>query len=103
MFRKCMHKGCKRSAFRGICVNVPAMGWPIMLHKPLPVAVGVALCIEHFNQAKNEPGEFINMVELAVTALCKRERKERPDFARAWITGLQFDSPEWRAVMGQQA
>ena len=96
---KCQHRDCDNEASGGVVLRVPAVGCPIPEHEPLRVVVGLAVCATHFAELK--PADFFTAdgrLKQLVRMQCKSAGRAAPDFDRAFMQSIPFDSPEWTAL-----
>lgn len=94
---KCRHKDCPCDAVAAPAINVPAMNMPIHEHDPIHVVLGMPLCLVHLDQCRVddflvEGGDLEKMIRI------RARGSAEPDFKRAWISRVEFDSEEWRIL-----
>jgi hypothetical protein len=89
----CQRQECLRPASMAITLNVPAKGFPISLHQPIRMVLGLRLCRHH---ARETTAEHLLTPELkgAIEALARG--KAPPDFDRAFVSPISLDSDEYQ-------
>lgn len=93
----CASKDCPNAAVCALMLNVPAQGMPIPEHDPLQMLVGAGLCEDHF--ARQTPQDWLEQPDYRRIFEAAARGKAPPDFARAFITRVEFDSPVWQALL----
>lgn len=76
-------------------MNIPALGCPIAEHDPIKIVIGLTLCDKCFEIEK--PRNFLS-VELRHAITRQTIGRATPDFNRAWLVKIPFDSPDWKAL-----
>jgi hypothetical protein len=107
MQKKCEREGCERKAEYGVCLNIPAKGFGIDIHTPLQVIIGLCVCHKHLLQIRAEPKQVIDIaasddLRKAIEEMVRAQGKADPDYERAFISGLRFDDPQWRAFLDRR-
>lgn len=96
----CCHNGCEAEATCIPKLRIPATGYPIDTHQPLALAMGVALCDEHFETDATiellAPIGVERGIRDVVTIMTRG--KVPPDWDRAFVERLPRDSDEYRAI-----
>lgn len=101
----CQRKGCLSQATGGIAINVPAIGHEINAHEPIRVTIGLALCDRCLKETTAH--EIIEAdpqrrLQNTIQMMCHQQGKIPPDFGRAFISKVEFDSPEWIRLKAKQ-
>lgn len=92
---KCQKINCQNEASGAIAINVPAMHCPIAEHDPIRVVLGLSLC-DACRMAANVQ-EFLS-VQVKLIVKIWAQGKAPPDFERAFLTKVEFDSDEWKSL-----
>ena len=92
---KCDSIKCPHEAFGAIAINVPAAGCPIAEHDPIKIVIGLKLCAQCIAHARAE--EFMSEQLKKIVKIQARGLAE-PDFKRAFLSEVKFESPEWLAL-----
>lgn len=93
----CQRQGCEKEATCSLAINIPATGCPIAEHDPIRVVIGLQLCDEHL--AETKAGDFFTSDGRLEKIVRIRSRGlAEPDFKRAFVSRVEFDSEEWRAL-----
>lgn len=93
----CQKVGCTRSATKALSINVPAKGWPISLHQPARVVIGLRLCRQCAAEAKAEDFlTFDTVIKPTLEGMCRASMKAEPDFDRAFISPISLDGDEYQ-------
>jgi hypothetical protein len=94
----CQMKGCTVEATCGLALNVPAVGCPIAEHDPIRVVLGLQLCDKHL--AETPPSDFFGADgRLEQIIRIQARGKAEPDFKRAFVSAVSFESNEWQALI----
>ena len=94
---KCRYQDCPCQATAAPAINVPAMNMPIPEHDPIHIVLGMPLCDVHLDQCA--VSDFITPGSDIEKAVRIRARGlAEPDFQRAWISRVEFESDEWRVM-----
>jgi hypothetical protein len=105
----CQHEGCGAVATSAVKVCVPAKSWPIPLHTPLSIVLGLKFCWHHaknFNvqevlgssEKLGEPGLRPLFIWMAKSA-----KGLPPDFKRAFAKVIALDDPEYKMLEQEKA
>jgi hypothetical protein len=94
----CQRGDCHRASACGIALNIPAMGMPIPEHDPIRVIPLVEFCEVHFTEETGCAAEWLMLRQYQEIVTMACQGKVEPDFARAFITRVEFDSEEWIAL-----
>lgn len=95
---KCSKDNCEHSATHYPKIMVPAMGWPIELHKPIGAVLSLALCKDHAKEFSAK--EFLDMPTPMGNETNKilfeyaAKGKIPPDFDRAYTMAIRMDCKE---------
>lgn len=96
---KCQAKDCQHDAAGAIAINVPALGCPIEEHTPLRMVLGLQLCADHIESEKGRVQEWFAADPRYQSIFRVQARgMAPPDFNRAFITPVSFDSDEWKIL-----
>lgn len=91
----CQKTGCTRPASKALTINVPAKGWPVSLHQPIRMVLGLRLCRQCAAEAT--PAEFLtDDMRRATEITCRASKKAEPDFDRAFISPISLDGHEYQ-------
>lgn len=93
----CQKTGCTRPASKALTINVPAKGWPISLHQPVRMVIGVHLCRQCAATVK--AAEFLTAdtkIKTVIEDMCRTAKQAEPDFARAFVTPISLDGDEYQ-------
>lgn len=99
----CQKNGCTWPASKALTLNVPAKGWPIALHQPVRMVIGLQLCRQCAAAAK--PAEFLAgdiTIKATIESVCRTAKKAEPDFDRAFISPISLDGDEYRRFAALQ-
>lgn len=94
----CNRQNCQEPGKWACKINIPAEGWAINSHQPLSMMIGLEVCDTHFTEIKIEDFLTDDLKELAEKVL---EGKQPPDFARAWMSRISINSPEFKKFKSQ--
>lgn len=102
----CQWKGCSAPSTHYPKIMIPAKGWPIELHQPLGLLIGLPLCHQHckefsvpeFLDHPTPNGTATNRLIFDYAARGKCD----PDYDRGFIQPVRMDSEEVRMLEGQQ-
>lgn len=95
---KCMLAHCDADAACAVMMRVPFIGMPIKEHDPLRVTMGLCVCRTHFPEVT--PQEFLEDGNLQkIVLFTTPPGNPQPDFDRAFIERLEFDSQEWVTLL----
>lgn len=91
----CAHTGCDAPATHCVRICVPAQSWPIDMHQPLQVMLGLRLC--HTHACALDVDEMLAGAESSLRKVFEIMTRGRcpPDFDRAFVEAVdmaQFDS-----------
>lgn len=91
----CDHTGCTNDAAGSIALNIPAVGCPLKEHDPIRLVLGLKLCTVHGAGAK--ASDFMSEQLKQIVCIAAKGRAA-PDFDRAFLTPVSFDSAEWKML-----
>ncbi len=95
MTKTCEHQGCARAATHAPRLNIPAQGWPIDLHQPISMFIGIELCKDHA-KTFGDGFKWSDNPKLKEAIEIVSRGKAPPDFDRAFHTVTRLDSDEYR-------
>lgn len=112
MSSTCQRQGCTRRARMALTVNVPARGWPLALHQPIRLVIGVRLCKEHAREARAEDmlgiGNHYDKARPGAHAELRRmiealtQDRAPPDYERAFVSPISIESEEFQNFVAMQ-
>lgn len=82
-------------------MNIPAQGHAIATHQPIKAILGFLLCDQHFCTATPEL-LLTDETKDIMTNLVSVQGKALPDFARAWVSKVSTNSPEYKNFIKAQ-
>lgn len=96
--RNCDQPGCAEAATHHPQIHIPALGWPINMHEPASLIMGLKLCHYHCSQAPAQDLLGSPDDEKGIRGVVKimTRWKVPPDFTRAYVTCVSIDSDEGR-------
>jgi hypothetical protein len=96
---QCCWNNCPAEAEGAIALNVPAMNIPIPEHDPIRLILGLKLCGWHQREIK--PDDVLSD-QIRYIILTAAQGLGPPDFARAFMPPVSFDSQEWKVLEGNR-
>lgn len=96
MIEKCAHENCDADSIVVPVIRVPAKGWPIDLHQPLKMIMGLHICDAHkaqFDVKEMLNDDLRNIFKIAANGKCE------PDFDRAFVEWCKIGSAEYNALI----
>jgi hypothetical protein len=101
MMTICQHESCNRPATHAPQLQIPAQGWPIDLHQPVAMFIGVELCKDHATRFGDDFKWSDNLKIKEAVEFITRGRAP-PDFERAFHTVVRLDSEAYRTFLGMR-
>lgn len=98
----CAWEGCKNKGRFAPKICVPATGVPIDCHQPLSAIFGMALCDDHIKTCTPEL-LLTDQGKDLFRQLAASMTRVPPDFARAWVSPVSLNSPEYKKFQKQKA
>jgi hypothetical protein len=92
---KCAMKECGKEAVTAVAICTPATGWPIDLHKPLRIIMGLCLCDKHFDELRQEYIVTDQLRDIIRLQARMYGSEIPPDFSRMFFERVKLDSKEY--------
>lgn len=89
----CQKTDCGRPATTAPTLNIPAKGFPISLHQPIRMVIGLRLC-RHCARQATAPDFLTDKIKAVVEAMARG--KAPPDFDRAFVSPISLDGDEFQ-------
>lgn len=95
---KCNGEKCSSEATHAPLLQIPAEGWPLDMHQPIEMVMGLELCEKHTDEFIGRCDEFKkeNPQIGEIAAMTARAAGKWPtDYSRAVFKKVKLTSPEY--------